>query len=1077
MKYIIGLDLGVNNVGYSVIDADTEKIIKKGVRLYSVADKAQDRRIFRNSRRRIKRKNNRISECLNLFAQIDFPIKNTIDANLLMKRVKGLHEKLDKQDIVNIVCYFMSHRGYIPFGDEERDLVELKNMYPCEYYVDALEKYGKFRNLQLVIKHDDLKKELIDILNKQINFYPELKEIVNSERGLLWIFSRKRKFWEGPGSIESLTPYGRFKTNEDVLEYKQLQKEGKEKYLFEELIGNCKIFTKEKCVPKANYFAEKFNLLNDFINIKINNIENIKNNEYIYLDSNKSYRLTTTALEAIIDYCINSTGTITYVKVLKEVLGLKKTDISGYRYDKNSKPLFSLMNSYRYIKKMYDENSLDFNWLIENNYSNYNILINLLAVAPGITEITKMLNNIHECSEKELNVIKQISDKLKKDQKLQYCSLSEKALVMATNDMITNCMNFMQVYKKFDYEKEYRTQIINEYGQGQSRLLMTTKYVDDIVASPQVKKTLRQAINIVNKIIKEQGEYPSVIAVESTAEINSDEQRKEIEKNQKQNEERRNEAIKYLEQHVSNEKITPKMVERVMLYRELDEMCPYCGKHLNINDVLNDIVEIEHILPISQSADDSQDNKTLACVNCNHTKGNRTPYEFLTPENYEAFVDRIIKLKISDKKKENFLTTEDINKYKIKFFNRNLRDTAYATKEMIQQIKLFNLYLQENAKDIKILTLSTPGQLTHKIREDWHFEKDRTEKYHHAVDASIVAGIATTYVGQKIIKLQNDPQYLVLNKNELNEIPTLLRNFSMPKIKEEVSHIHSDADVDISMQVNKDINRSISNANIKKFINKNNEYYIINQVDDIYAPELYRNDKKLLDSLFDENDTKNMLLCQENDPNLFHYLKEIYDKYKNDNTNPFLNYCYEKMDKDPKEFNYLFDGIKTPSKNNKGVLIKRLRYMQSVNDPYLLDKKNINKKQNTLIGLDSVAVYCTSLYWDKDLKKIIFMPIYVPCVDFKTKKINKEHKLYQLYYQRLLAGKNVEFIVDLYNGNYIKIEKPNGDILYEYVKGYHKSNASIQCKSGKYLSPKDKFTLYDVDVLGNKHKRLTWPPK
>ena len=57
----------------------------------------------------------------------------------------------------------------------------------------------------------------------------------------------------------------------------------------------------------------------------------------------------------------------------------------------------------------------------------------------------------------------------------------------------------------------------------------------------------------------------------------------------------------------------------------------------------------------------------------------------------------------------------------------------------------------------------------------------------------------------------------------------------------------------------------------------------------------------------------------------------------------------------------------------------------------------------------------------------------------------------------------------------MKIEKPNGEVLYEYVKGYHKNNKCIECKSGKYLSSKDKFTLYDVDILGNKKKRLTWP--
>ena len=55
-SYIIGLDLGINNVGYSIIDEESEKIIKKGVRLFTSANNATDRRISRDTRRRLKRK-------------------------------------------------------------------------------------------------------------------------------------------------------------------------------------------------------------------------------------------------------------------------------------------------------------------------------------------------------------------------------------------------------------------------------------------------------------------------------------------------------------------------------------------------------------------------------------------------------------------------------------------------------------------------------------------------------------------------------------------------------------------------------------------------------------------------------------------------------------------------------------------------------------------------------------------------------------------------------------------------------------------------------------------------------------
>ncbi len=587
MKYIIGLDLGINNVGYSVIDAETKKIIKKGVRLYNIADAAEDRRILRNTRRRIKRRKNRIQEVLKLFELINFPSQNTIDTDLLAKRIKGLTQKLDKQEIVNIVCYFMSHRGYIPFGDEERDLIELNGKLPCQYYDDFQHTNGKFRALENVVKNSDLRKELIIILEKQSDFYPELKSIIgNDDEGIINIFNRKRKFWEGPGSINSYTPYGRFKDDLDVENYMELKNSGNEKYLFEDLIGHCKIYPDEKCVPRANFHAEKFNLLNDFINIKIINIDNILKVDYVKKNDKDSYKLTTKALEDIIDYCLNYDGTLSYTKVLKEVLGLTKKDIMGYRKDKKDKPLFSLLNSYRYFKKIYLDNNLDMSWLTDENYKNYNKLIAIFAVSPGIIETTKMIQNLHKISDNEMNVLKQISDKFKKDGVLQYHALSEKALIRANNDMLQNCLNFMQVSQKFDYNKDAIQKLIDNYGNCDGRLYMTTKYIDDIIASPQVKKTLRQAINIINAIIKEQNEYPYVIAVESTSEMNGNEKKKEIDATQKRNEKLRQDAIDYLEKNVDEAKITPKMVERVMLYKELNEACPYCGKPLNINDVM-----------------------------------------------------------------------------------------------------------------------------------------------------------------------------------------------------------------------------------------------------------------------------------------------------------------------------------------------------------------------------------------------------------------------------------------------------------------------------------------------------------
>lgn len=1074
-KYIIGLDLGINNVGWAIINEEKNTLEKTGVRIYTTSDVAKERREARNTRRRMKRRKNRVEETLKLFQSISFPNNITTDEKLIDKRVKGLHQKLEKQDIVNIVSYFMMHRGYIPFGDEERELVELAGKFPCEYYQQLQKELGKYRALEKVVNHSDLNKELNQLMETQSQYYPELKKIMGStedKAGIKWIFSRKRQFWEGPGSIESLTPYGRFKTKQDVEEYKS---SAKEKFLYEDLVAKCNIYPDEKCVPKANYYAELFNLLNDFINITVNNQENILNQDFIeQISHTDNYKLTEKALDAIIEYVKESTKkSLSYKEVLKSALGLSKEDISGYRIDKKGNPEFSLLKSYRSVRNMYLENNIDNSWI--SNIDNYNQLIAILAVAPGIVEAEKMLSEYHKITQNELEVIKQIQDKLKKNQQLQYHALGTSALIRSIKDMKQECKNFMQVSKEHDYEKEARERLIKGYGSGEGRLQMSSKYVDDLIASPQVKKTLRQAIRIINAIIKEKGEYPSVICVESAKEMNGEERKKEIEKDQRAFEQRRKDAMQILEKHTTDDKITPKNIEKVIAYLETDGHCAYCNKPVSLNEVLNGTYETEHILPLSQSADDSFDNRTIACRDCNETKKNKTPYQFIGKEKYDEFVKRVISGNFSEQKKKNFLTTEDINKYNIRFINRNLRDTAYATKELINQIKLFNEYLNCYLKDVQINTLSTPGQLTHKIRKQWDLEKNRDiGNFHHAQDASIVAAIATTPLGKEIIKSQNESKYWILNKEKSRTIGDEVYKFSLPKWKEKIQEIDSDEKIQKSVQVNKDASRSIANANIISFVKKENQYYKICQISDIYQKDLMKNEKKNLDVLFDENNSKLTLLCQENNPKLFNLLKEIYMSYQDNGENPFYNYVLEQYEFDSFDVNK--HAIKTPSKKGKGVPVVKLRYMQAVETPFLLEKKNIHKKENTLIGLDSVAIYCTEVYWDIEHEKLLFVPVYVPAVNPETKEINRNHIIYKTYADKTILGKNVKHIVSLYNGDYLEIDKGN-KIIKGYVKGYHKNNRAIVLKTGEYLSTQDSFKVIDTDVLGNQKIRLTWPDK
>ena len=1102
-KYSIGLDLGVNNVGWSIVDIDTAQIEKCGVRRFNTSDSAKDRRFQRNTRRRLKRRDTRKEDLLKLFGKINFPTTNTIDSKLIEKRYKGINEQITKQDIVNILCFLVTHRGYIPFGDEEVEFVDLQGKLPCEYYYDLYKNSinNKYRALRQTVKNTDNEREIRRLIEVQNKYYPELnQEFITSLFGTdnkEGIFNRKRKFWEGPGSINSFTEYGRFNSDDEVKDYlaKKQENPSYEKYLFEDLIGKCSVDPDERCASTGNFYAEKFNLLNDFINIYFKKIEGLSNQQAFYQKDNTSYKLTKEGLDLVFEYCLTH-DTITIKKLLKDLFNTTEDNIGGCKTDEKGKPELSTMNIYRSMKKIFAKNNANLDIFKEENIDKYNAIINYMGIVPGIVELVNIINDmVISLSDNDIDAL---TDALKTNKKnLKYHSLSEKVLKRAINDMQNNCLNYMQVFKKYDYAKKSRNLFIEKYSKFSNNLsvdLLNSEFIDDIIASPQVKKTLRQAIKIINAIIEEKGNLPYSISIESAKEtMNGAKKRQEYSKIRDLNTKLHKQAEEYLKSISAN--VTEKNIEKVMLWNEFSGVCPYCNKSVNINYLLNGSYEIEHILPRSESFDNSYENKTIACADCNKNKGNKTPLQYLNGSAKEAFINRINSNKnISDIKKKNFLYVDDISKYKIRFFNRNLRDTAYATKEIVNQINIFNDYLKYKYNDDtkKILTISTPGQFTSNIRKRYDLEKNRDageQPYHHAVDASIIALLPTTELGSEIIEFQNNSKFFLdtnadkkmdnigykMNVYYKSESNIEYDNYiiDLKKITDENKELFK-----YSPEVVKEANRQLSDANIIKVIFKGKDYFQISQINDIYS--LSESDKKILDKAFD--DSKNeTLLCQDNNIKLYNKLKDIYLKFK-DSKEPFVDYCREVNNLSKEDnFDYLIHGIKS---SENGPTVKKLRYYIPINDPYFLEKKNINKKENTLIALDGLSQVCTRVYYNETKNCFTFLPIPAICTNLKNGKINKNHRLYKQYYDKLIGEDKVRHIVDLYNGNTIEVYKKSGEIIRGEVSYYDKTEKRIVLKKKnnenspkKFIKNDYKLMVYDIDPLGNEKIRLTFEIK
>ena len=1087
-KYIIGLDLGINNVGWSVVNADTKKIESYGVKKFSTSDGASDRRNFRNSRRRLKRKDTRKEDILKILNEIDFPNNLTIDTKLIETRCKGLSEKISKQDITNILCYIASHRGYIPFGNEEVNFIDLNGKYPCEYYKDKFLNSinNKYRAQRETVKNEDNEREIRKMLETQQGFYPEITNDFIEK--VIKTLNRKRKFWEGPGGINSLTDFGRFKTEEDVINYQKQKELNKdyEKYIFEDLIGRCEVEPEEKCAPNGNFYAEKFNLLNDFINVSFLNIDEINNKEDFYLNYDKIYKLNENGLNRVFEYCITKEN-VTIKGLLKDLFAMSVNNMSGYRQKDHdaSKPDMSTMNMYRSIKKIFAKNNANMEIFNPENIDKYNEIIYYIMLVPGNVELINMISgSVMPLSKNDENALKETFKSKGKD--LRYHSLCEKVLKRACNDMLSLQKNYMQVYKLKDYGKKSRELFIKKYEeQNKGKLLLNPIFIDDIVASPQVKKTLRQAERVINEIIKDRKCLPYAIAIESAKEQLSGKEKKkmyeDINKKQKALHDKAEKILISLGYDINQ--INKKKITKIMLYEEFNGLCPYCNKEININSLINGSDEIEHILPRSESFDDSLDNRTISCAVCNNKKGNRTPLQYLTGSDRESFINRIKSNKnISELKVNNFLFDGDLSKYKTRFFNRNLRDTAYATKELVKQINIFNDYLEYKKPENKILTMSTPGQLTHDIRDRYNLEKDREDgekPYHHAVDASILALLPTTSIGENVIKFQNDAKFF-LNDNSkkiMQDIGNELKYYNVRKDKIE----YDDYIVDLKMiddtnpkfmyspEVSKEPNKQLFDANIFKVIKKGDKYYKVGQIDDIYDSKI---NIELLKKLFD--DSKNeTLLCKDQHKDFYNKLKEIFLAYNDSGISPFEAYQREihNLSKDDK-FDYLVHGLKM---SENGPVVKKLRYYTPISEPYLINKKTINKKENTYLAYNGLAQAGIEVYYNVDKNCLAFVPIPTIAVDFKTRKINYQHPMLEKYCKKYLKDNKVKKIVTLFNGSTIEVYKSNGNVIKGEVSSFDKDGNRIRLKDRTSFVTSDLgFSVFDYNPIGKCRKRLTF---
>lgn len=286
--------------------------------------------------------------------------------------------------------------------------------------------------------------------------------------------------------------------------------------------------------------------------------------------------------------------------------------------------------------------------------------------------------------------------------------------------------------------------------------------------NPVVTRSLTELRKVVNSIIrhaKKEGwggksGKPSRIFIELARDMKKSRIQRERDYIINRKKERdREKAIEKIIKEAGIKDPKPNDILKVLLAEECNWQCPYTGNNISMNNLFgpHPQFDIEHILPFSRSLDNSFANKTLCDAKYNRdVKRNQTPYECASgdPDKYHHMLERVkrftggIQGRGGNIKLQRFQMTEIPDG----FTNRVLNDTRYISRLACDYLgTLYGVQIDrtdaETDSDIgKRRIFVCTGQATAWVRREWDLnkilndgdEKDRTDHRHHAVDAAAI---------------------------------------------------------------------------------------------------------------------------------------------------------------------------------------------------------------------------------------------------------------------------------------------------------------------------------------------------
>lgn len=1090
---VLGLDIGIGSVGVGILNKVTGEIIHKNSRIFPAAQAENnlERRTNRQGRRLTRRKKHRRVRLNHLFEEsaliTDFT-KVSINLNPYQLRVKGLTAELSNEELFIALKNMVKHRGISYLDDASDDgnssvgdyaqivkenSKQLETKTPGQIQFERYQKYGQLRG-DFTVEEDGRKHRLINvfptsayrsealrILQTQKGFNPQITdEFINS---YLEILTGKRKYYHGPGNEKSRTDYGKYTTKKDDQgEYITLNN------IFGILIGKCTFYPEEFRAAKASYTSQEFNLLNDLNNLTV---------------PTETKKLSEEQKHQIITYVKNekAMGPAKLFKYIAKLLSCDVADIKGYRIDKSDKAEIHTFEAYRKMKTL---ETIDIEQIEREKLDKLAYVLTLNTEREGIQEALD-----HEFADGTFSQ-EQV------DELVQFRKANSSIFGKGWHSFSVKLM--MELIPELYATSEEQMTILTRLGKQKTTSSSNkTKYIDEKqlteeIYNPVVAKSVRQAIKIVNAAIKKYGDFDNIV-IEMARETNEDDEKKAIQKIQKANKAEKDAAMLKAANQYNGKAELPhsvfhghkQLAPKIRLWHQQGERCLYTGKTISIHDLINNPnqFEIDHILPLSITFDDSLANKVLVYATANQEKGQRTPYQALDSMD-DAWSFRELKAfvreskALSNKKKEYLLTEEDISKFDVrkKFIERNLVDTRYASRVVLNA-------LQEHFRAHKIDTKVSVvrGQFTSQLRRHWGIDKTRDTYHHHAVDALIIAASSQLNLWKKqknTLVSYSDDQLLDIETGELISDDEYKESVFKAPYQHFVDTLKSKEFEDsilFSYQVDSKFNRKISDATIyatrkAKLDKEKKEYtYTLGKIKDIYALGTKTPSKtgfyKFLDLY--KKDKSQFLMYQKDRKTWDEVIEKILEQYR-----PF-----KEKDKNGKEVDFnpfekykIENGpIRKYSRKGNGPEIKSLKYYDNLLGRFVDITPSESKNPVALLSLNP---WRTDVYYNTEKRKYEFLGLKYADLCFEKRGSYGISKVkYNKIREKEGIGKNSEFKFTLYKNDLILIKdtETNRQQVFRFWSRTGKDNPKGFEKHKIELKPYEKARFEkgeELEVLG-----------